>query len=339
MDGLNKALKDWAVVIHALGTGEQIVLIRKGGKFIAEEKGIYKIAHNEFFLYPTYSSQRKEEIKEEYHGIFEESVKYRLPGKVRIEYLAKCEEIIEVDSLEKLKKLSNYYIWSLEHVEKWFKAAKEQKAYVLILRVYKLPEPKIFEVTRSMAVSMSWVNLPTTILTQDCIPVLEDEKYNQIKTEIKNILEKAPLPPTPPPKEYMHSKTVKEIKEIGNMFNFIVKTEEISPDKAYRWDVTWRDIETHSPFKVFEVELSRNIDHALSSLAHAYDLWRPELCLIILDEKDKNRVEKLVEPKVKGAFSRISKKLRIYTKEEINKLYQTLKPHEGTIKNLTHKPE
>jgi hypothetical protein len=66
------------------------------------------------------------------------------------------------------------------------------------------------------------------------------------------------------------------ICKIGEVLGFIVKTEESTPDRTYRHDVTWRDYEAHSPLKVFEVEVSHSIDHALSSLAHAHDIWRPE---------------------------------------------------------------
>lgn len=45
------------------------------------------------------------------------------------------------------------------------------------------------------------------------------------------------------------------LKEIGYVLGFVSKTEE------YR------------TIKVFEVELSGNVDHALSSLSHAHDVW------------------------------------------------------------------
>jgi len=67
----------------------------------------------------------------------------------------------------------------------------------------------------------------------------------------------------------------------------------------------------HSPIKVFEVEMSHRVDHALASLTHVYDIWRPErLYLIVADERDLNRAVRLVEPYVKGAFYRISRRLK-----------------------------
>lgn len=34
----------------------------------------------------------------------------------------------------------------------------------------------------------------------------------------------------------------------------------------------WRDVEGHAPLKVFEVEVSGDVDRALARLAHAFDM-------------------------------------------------------------------
>jgi len=91
-----------------------------------------------------------------------------------------------------------------------------------------------------------------------------------------------------------------------------------------------------APIKVFEVEMSRRIDHALSSLAHAYDIWRPEaLYLIVLDERDRSRAIKLADPYVKGAFYRISRRLRIHTYAEIISLHEDMVKHKDLLRDLS----
>ena len=50
------ALKEWAITVDALASGEQILLMRKGG--IHEESKDFRIIHDEFLLYPTYEHQR-----------------------------------------------------------------------------------------------------------------------------------------------------------------------------------------------------------------------------------------------------------------------------------------
>jgi hypothetical protein len=135
-----------------------------------------------------------------------------------------------------------------------------------------------------------------------------------------------------------HRELIDMLCEIGKTLGFISKSEEETPDKAYRCDVTWRDYEHHSPSKVFEVELSKNIEHALSSLLHASHIWRSEqLYLIIADEADFARVEKLVERPLLGAFSEISRKLRAYPWSEVNKLYEVINASKEFIARLAER--
>jgi len=133
-----------------------------------------------------------------------------------------------------------------------------------------------------------------------------------------------------------HSEIVSMLCDVGNILGFFVRVEETTPDGAYRCDVTWRDSEAHAPLKVFEVETSHRIDHALSSLAHAHDVWRPErLYLIVSDERDLNRAIKLAEPYVKGAFYRILRKLKIHAYKEIKDLYDDVINHKDMIADLS----
>jgi len=146
---------------------------------------------------------------------------------------------------------------------------------------------------------------------------------------------RAPPAAAEPPRVATHKELVEMVQRIGEMLDFTVRTEEYAPDQTYRYDVTWRDYEAHSPIKVFEIEVSGNVDHALSSLAHAYDVWRPEtLYLIIVDERDRDRVGRLVEPRLRGAFSRIGRKLKVYLGADLMKLHDSLKSHENLLKEL-----
>lgn len=48
---MRTALKEWAVVVDALGSGQQIILLRKGG--LREGPGGFAVAQPEFLLFPT----------------------------------------------------------------------------------------------------------------------------------------------------------------------------------------------------------------------------------------------------------------------------------------------
>ena len=63
---LRVALKEWAVVCAALGSGRQIILLRKGG--IYESAGEFEIEHRQFLLFPTYLHQNAGMLKDEAKG-------------------------------------------------------------------------------------------------------------------------------------------------------------------------------------------------------------------------------------------------------------------------------
>ena len=58
------ACKEWAVIVHALLEGEQIVDVRKGG--LREEGRHFGLRATRFWLYPTAEHQRAELLKEPY---------------------------------------------------------------------------------------------------------------------------------------------------------------------------------------------------------------------------------------------------------------------------------
>ena len=53
--------QEWALVCEALGSGEQCILIRKGG--IAEGRNGFGFRHTEFFLFPTFYHEQVGKIR------------------------------------------------------------------------------------------------------------------------------------------------------------------------------------------------------------------------------------------------------------------------------------
>lgn len=121
-----------------------------------------------------------------------------------------------------------------------------------------------------------------------------------------------------------HATTVRMLSEIGKLLGFHVTVEEPTADKLYKYDCIWRDAPDHGPLKVFEVEFRSDVDKALSRLKHAYDLWHPELYLVVADERNQERAEKLVKPLVRGAFAQLRDKLTILSVEDVVSLHQSL---------------
>jgi len=109
-----------------------------------------------------------------------------------------------------------------------------------------------------------------------------------------------------------HEELVIVVEEIERWLGFVVKREEETPDGLYRVDVTWRDAEGHLPLKAFKVEMSRDVDKALSRLLHARHKWNcDQLWLVVGDEASAGRARLLVKPMLEGSFATIRDRVRV----------------------------
>lgn len=246
----NKALKEWGAVVEALIHGEQTILIRRK-----------RPAHTEFFLYPTFGpKQTRRSFQKQFYGIYGKAMTSKLRRKVEIRCYAQVKETIEVDNIERLKDLSDHYVWTPSHVEEYFKKSKYPKLYVLILRTFKLPEPKIVDVFPGI----SWVNLPEPISIVNCAPVLTEEEFNTKMNEIKaKLTEKLKEGPPPPPNEL--GKYILESTKItrDNPILTEADTRAILVEPLLRvlgWD-TWNPLEVKREYSIPEV--GEHVDIAL----------------------------------------------------------------------------
>ena len=58
--GMRTAFKEWAIIVDALGRGEQIVILRKGG--ISEGRGGFQVTQARFLLFPTLFHQQRDAV-------------------------------------------------------------------------------------------------------------------------------------------------------------------------------------------------------------------------------------------------------------------------------------
>ena len=75
------AFKEWALVCEALGSGNQSLLLRKGG--IAEGKKGFGFEHQDFFLFPTWFHGQLEKMRSAYAP----AVLAENPETVTLEYV------------------------------------------------------------------------------------------------------------------------------------------------------------------------------------------------------------------------------------------------------------
>ncbi len=176
-----KAFKDWSHIVHALGTGTQALILRKGG--IHEDGGSFELEAQEFLLLPTLFHQAEEKIKKGSITI-DEDVYQQDQLNVEVRYMAKVEGFVEVTDIKALRKLEELHIWTEEVVMERFNRWNPNKVYCMILRVYQLSQPLIVEMTPEMAGCKSWVDVDgTNNLVYK--PVLNDSEFQAVKEKIE----------------------------------------------------------------------------------------------------------------------------------------------------------
>ena len=183
MSHMTRALKEWAIVVDALGRGDQILVLRSGG--ISEKNRHFRIDRRDFLLFPTHHHQHRDGVNEEIHPRFDE-LHPRLEGgdRVRLEYVASAAGWWKVSSFEEIRQLEGQHIWREEAVARRFKSGQEEGLYVLALRVSRLPTPTELPVDRTLGGCRSWLDLATTIPTRGARPVLSDGAFARRMSEL-----------------------------------------------------------------------------------------------------------------------------------------------------------
>lgn len=175
---MTAAFKEWAIVADALGRGEQIFILRKGG--IHEGRGGFQLEHAEFALFPTLFHQQRECVIEPAKERFDEiSSFFPAPETLRIEYWAKAVEHHALDSFDKVRALAGQHIWREEVLAERFEWGREQSIYAIAVRVHRLTMKIELPMLPEYGGCKSWVTLAHSVPTVDSEPVLSDNDFQE----------------------------------------------------------------------------------------------------------------------------------------------------------------
>src|ERR1044071_3757351 len=112
------AFKEWAIIVDALGRGDQIIILRKGG--INEGRSGFQVEHNRFFLFPTLFHQQRESVQPAAQARYDALAPQLSAGAVRIEFFAEVVDWKFIDSLEAALRLRGQHIWRDEVIRNRF---------------------------------------------------------------------------------------------------------------------------------------------------------------------------------------------------------------------------
>ncbi len=154
------ALKEWASVIAALGRGEQVILIRKGG--IADPK--FGLEADRFYLFPTN---------------FHEGVAPPPSAAISITHWCEAARTWEIRDLDKLLRLEPLVVFDRQTLETRYRFRPDQSVHVIAVRTFALRDAVRIKMTDGYAGCRSWVSLDEEIDIDGSRAVLEDADFQE----------------------------------------------------------------------------------------------------------------------------------------------------------------
>lgn len=175
---MRTAFKEWAIVVDALGRGEQILILRKGG--IAEGRGGFRMEHPQFLFFPTLFHQQRESVLPVAQKRYDE-IAPRLPGPetIRLEYFAEVTAWRNLDSLSSAESLHGQHIWRDEVIAARFDWGRARNIFAIAVRVYRLPLPVELPASPAYGGCKSWVEFEKDIPTTGALPVLDQQAFDR----------------------------------------------------------------------------------------------------------------------------------------------------------------
>jgi hypothetical protein len=137
------SLKEWANAIEALGRGDQVILIRKGG--IADPA--FGVEAERFYLYPTYFHQPEQASH----------------SGVTITNWCEVVRTWRLHDLELLSALGQHVVFPRDVLETRYRFRPDQALHVIGVRTFTLPRPVTIVAKPEYAGCRSWVSVDDEI--------------------------------------------------------------------------------------------------------------------------------------------------------------------------------
>ncbi|MFT4082737.1 MAG: DUF1802 family protein [Nocardioides sp.] len=154
-------LKEWSAAVHALLSGRQQILLRKGG--IGEKRFSIPdgVARSEpFVLFPTVAHSHAERVRPEHRDLLAPAAADVEDDAVVIRAAARVVAAIEVRRPERIAELEPWHIWTTASIQAdRLDFRPKRRLAVLVVATCRLP-PRRLPRLASYAGCTSWVDLP-----------------------------------------------------------------------------------------------------------------------------------------------------------------------------------
>jgi hypothetical protein len=184
------ALKEWAVVVHALLEGEQIIDLRKGG--LHEDGRHFDLPARRFWLYPTAEHQRAELLKPAYRHWIDLADAAPVGEPITLAGWADITDVATISEPEHLGALDSKSVWTSDYAQSRLNWKKRDPLWVLVLRVHRLREPVTVAWQDGYGGCTSWVELVRLpdVSSVPSDPVLSDVAFDAKRKGVRDALPK-----------------------------------------------------------------------------------------------------------------------------------------------------
>lgn len=173
------------MTIAALGAGDQVLILRKGG--IGE--GRFALPHPNFYLFPAFEHQRPELVRERARVRYAAILDQRTEPDVRqLEYWAEVTAAHPVDSPTVLAGLRDQHILSDDYAAERLKWRPRQPLWALVLRVWRLADPPLVATTPELGGCVSWLSLDRLPAPGERTPIVEDGPFAAAAERVESLL-------------------------------------------------------------------------------------------------------------------------------------------------------
>lgn len=169
------AFKEWQVIVEALGAGEQILILRKGG--LAEGRGGFQAKAEKFWLSPTRFHEQLARTKPAAKKFFDCLTPET--GRIELRYFAEVVRHAFLADWAVVAALDAFHFWSEDTIRERFNWARPSGLHAFAVRVHRLKQPVALVPTPEMAGCKSWIDLPLDFSAHPNEPVLAEEAFTR----------------------------------------------------------------------------------------------------------------------------------------------------------------
>ena len=159
-------------MVNALGRGDQVVIMRKGG--IDEGENGFEIKHKQFWLFPTQFHQQKS-------FVISSAARHMTPPPnneiIPIQYHCEVVAHFELNQIEQIEKIRGLHVWKDEVLIQRMSSGDIHQLHALLVRVSHLPNAIEIQMDEQYGGCRSWIQLKKDLDTNHLSLVLNEDQF------------------------------------------------------------------------------------------------------------------------------------------------------------------